>query len=266
MTTAATSTPSQVPSEPDLSFGLKWSFGIHLALIAFVLIKSFVFPSKPIPYIPTLKVDLVGLPDVLKKDLKHSKQSQINQEIEKVLNQAEKDANRIKSQPKKPALETTKSDEMVVKPKVAPDKGKTGDKTIEKRNKRALDRLKALSHIEEVSEDHPIKGNKISPGSSLSGEAKEAATANYYDLIRDRLQEKWTLPPWIARQSLTAQVEIFIDSQGKLRKMHLSKPSGNAQFDDAVKRAVHESQPFPPPPKEIASSLVADGISLGFPL
>src|SRR5690242_2494332 len=101
---------SQTRSAPDLSYGLKWSLGAHALLILAVLVKSFIFPGKPIPYIPTLKVDLVGLPDVLKKDLAHSKQAQLNQEIEKVLKKAEKDANRIKSTTAKPVPETVKSD------------------------------------------------------------------------------------------------------------------------------------------------------------
>lgn len=267
MSTTAAPESSEIPSSPDLSFGLKWSLGLHIALIMVVLTKSLLFPGQPIPYIPTLKVDLVGLPDVLKKDLKQPSHSQFNQEIEKVLKQAERDANRIKTPPAKPAPEIAKKDEMVVKPKAAsPDHGKTGDKGVEKRNKRALDRLKALSRIEEATEERPIKGNQVSPGSSLSGQAKESAVASYYDLIIDRLHANFTIPPWISRQNFTAQVEMMIDAQGNVLKMRFVKPSGNTQFDDAVKRAIYATQPFPPPPKEVASTLVSNGILLGFPL
>jgi hypothetical protein len=44
------------------------------------------------------------------------------------------------------------------------------------------------------------------------------------------------------------------------------RPSGNSQFDDAVRKTLQQSQPFPVPPIEIRPTLAADGILVGFPL
>lgn len=264
----STSTLQQEPRFPSFNSNLKWSIIGHFTLILFVLIRYLIFPGKPASYVPTLKVDLVGLPDLLKKDLNSAHHStQLNHEISQVLKSAEQKANQIQSQAKShKEVEVAKSDEMVIKPKSMGEKSRASDKQIEKRNKRALDRLKSLSKLEDVSLDQPIRGNKLSAGLSTSLDARESAEANYYDNIRDRLQNNFTLPAWISRQSLTAQLQIFIDTHGNLREMKFLKSSGNSQFDEAVKRAVQDSLPFPPPPKDLQSTLINDGISLGFPL
>jgi colicin import membrane protein len=263
---SASSIP-KTPQDPDFSSGLKWSTLGHGILFLAILIKGIAFPNKPLRYVPTLKVDLVGLPDVLKKDLNNSHTSKLHQEISQVLKKAEQEARRAKSRPQ--PKEMAKPEEMVIKPKTQSHSSeKSQEKTVEKRNKRALDRLKALSKIHDISDDSalPVKGNKVSPGSSLSGEAKESDQASYYDALQDLLKDNWTLPPWIARKNLTAQVKVKIDARGHLIDLKFTKSSDNPQFDEAVKRAIQESLPFPTPPTELENKLLHDGISLGFPL
>lgn len=259
------------PSELPLSIGMKWSLGGHFFLILLILLKSLVFPDRITPYVPTLKVDLVGLPDVLKKDLANSvPHHQYNQEISRLLKKVEKEAKKTDTVSKavpKADLKVNK-DEMLLKPK------RYSEKKIEKKNLLALERIKALSKIqnsvegqtEKIPKPMLVKGNQVSPGTSLSGEAKEALVASYYDVLRDQLKDNWTLPPWIARQDLSAQVRLYLDSQGKVLKFNFKKTSGNNPFDEAVKHAIEESQPFPAPPKELADSLISDGILVGFPL
>ena len=137
--------------------------------------------------------------------------------------------------------------------------------------KGALARIKALNSISASENDKPqksviIKGNKLSQGASLSADAKESAEASYLDTLRTRLQENWELPVWISRQNMSAQVQVFIDSRGRVRSYRFIKASGNAQFDSAIKKTLEESQPFPSPPLDIASALLGDGILIGFPL
>jgi TonB family protein len=259
---------------------LRFSFIAHAIFIGAVVFKSLVFPSKAKPYIPTLRVDMVALPDALKKDLQNLPPTASNKDIAKALKEAEADAKNIKSvkipvPPKvKEPVETAEKDELVLHPKktaVATPEEKPAAR--EKKLKSAMDRIKALDKIRAMEDgDKPshravvVKGNKISKGTSLSGDAKEAAEANYNDLLRARLQENWELPVWIARQNLSAQVQVYIDGRGKVRSFRFMKPSGNAQFDAAIKKTLEESQPFPTPPEGIVGSLLADGILIGFPL
>ena len=217
-----------------------------------------IFPGTAKLYIPSLRVDVVGLPDVLKKD----KMIQPD-DIAKALEKAKEAAKNIKPVIKKPEpkpLETAAPDEMLVKPKPMDTQ-----KDREKRNKGALDRIKALEKL--LAQPKVIvKGNKISKGTSLSGEARENAESGYYDSLRSRLQQNWDLPVWIQRQNLSAQVQVFIDGRGQIANFVFMKTSGNPQFDDNVKKTLAQSQPLPIPPAGLSDSMLTRGILIGFPL
>ena len=256
-----------LPGAADYSAAFKWSIIGHGMLMAFVILKSLVFPGNPVPYIPTLRVDIVGLPDALRKDLSKPATSASLTDIKKALDKVDQELRRAKLKtPVAPAKDTSEkpvTDEMVLKPKPPDSKG------LDKKLKGALARIKALEKISSSDgETRPtvIKGNFISKGSSLSGDARESAESNYYDNLRSKLQESWALPVWVARQNLSAQVQIYIDGRGRLRTYRFVKLSGNPQFDGAVKQTLMESQPFPAPPPELASSILVDGILVGFPL
>jgi TonB family protein len=224
-------------------------------------------------------VDVVGLPELLRNEKKMIPQGKSLDDIQKMLEKAQRQADKIKNIPppkiKEPPVEKAEKDELVLHPKKTqpektPEPAKKVSEAQEKRLKAALDRIKALSKLHSDTDNEsekdepapPLKGNKISKGNSLDGDAKESDSANYYDSVRAKLQENWALPPWLSRQSLSAQIEITIDSHGQVRDFHFAKTSGNAQFDTAVKKALQESQPFPTPPEE----LQGNGILIGFPL
>lgn len=269
--------------DKDFNKGLRWSLALHGALGLFVLLKTLVFPGEPKPYTPSLRVDIVGLPDHLKNELQRLPRDLpkggTTEDLSKALQKAQEDAQRVKktqaeSRPTaaKPEKAQASSDELTLNPKKAPPSGK---EDRQKKLKSALDRIKALSKISDSESQSPapaaksaplLKGNRISKGTSLQGDARESQDSGYYDLLKDRLQENWLLPVWIARQNLSARIRIQIDPRGRLKGFQFVKPSGNAQFDEAVKRALTESQPFPFPPEEIASSVLVDGILIGFPL
>lgn len=261
----------QHPAEQGYGFALKFSFGLHVAAIVFVIFKSLVFPSKAKPYIPALRVDMVALPDVLKKDLQNLPLTDSAKQIAEAMKNAELEAKKVKPiKPPDTPIEKAEPDEMVLKPKkVQPEPDKSAKR--EKKLSSALDRIKALSKIESESKAESkasaviIKGNQISKGSSLSGNAKESE-GRYEDAVLSKLQQNWSLPVWLSRQNLSAKVRIFIDSRGRIRNFRFEQPSGNAQFDTAIKKTLEESQPFPPPPEAVASSMLVDGIPLGFPL
>ena len=275
-------TQEKSPADRDFKVGMRLSVAFHVLLAAFILVKSLVFPGKPMLYIPALRVDLVGLPDLLKKDLHNIPKADESDHLTQALKEAQKQAQKVKSEatpqktPDKAPVAKAEAppapDELLLHPK------KTQQAQVEPKHRKeklrsALDRIKALERInaefDTVSEKRSapvVKGNKISKGSSLSPDARESGEANYLDSLREHLQENWSLPAWLSRQTLSAQVQIFLDAHGRLHSFRFSRTSGNPQFDDAVKRTIQESQPFPTPPTEIVSSLLSNGILIGFPL
>lgn len=252
----------------ELSSGMRWSFMLHGAAIIIILLKALIFPGKSIPYIPTLRVDVVGLPDVLKRDLNKLANSPPPKAIADALKKTETEIKKTKEH-KAVVKEHAAPHEMVLKPKVEQAKER------QKKLKSALDRIKSLNKIgaldskEQSNDNRPtavIKGNMISKGTSLSGDARESAEPNYLDQVRDRLQQNWALPIWLSRQNYSAQVQIYINRDGTLSRFAFIKASGNPQFDEAIKRTLAESQPFAQPPAELQSALLANGVLIGFPL
>jgi TonB family protein len=247
--------------------GLTWSLIGHAALFCTAVLKTWVFPGNVTPYVPVLKVNLVELPDILKKDLHKTQSPQFTQEMSKILKQAENHAEAVKAK----TYPKAEKDEMVLHPSKIPEK------LLQSKNRTALDRIKALAKIQDIrpalsaTDKKELKllinkGNKLSPGISLSSDAKEAVQANYLDTLRDELRHNWILPAWLDKQSLNARVLIRIDDYGRVQELRMIKASGTPQFDEAVKQAIRQSQPFPAPPRELKSSILSDGILVGFPL
>jgi outer membrane biosynthesis protein TonB len=265
---AAASVAVQTAAAPaetsDDRFGLKLSLIAHAVILVLLIIKGLVFPGKPIAYVPALRVDLVGLPDILKKDLNKLSKIPAPPDIEKALKEADEKI-KEEAEPKatKEKSPAKAEDEIGLKKKQAVAR--------EKKLRSALDRIKALNKIQE--EETPqkkvsaiVKGNLVSKGTSLSPDAKESMQSNYLDILRDKLLENWELPVWLARQKLDAQVLLFIDSRGRVKGLKFVKTSGNGKFDDEVRHTIAASQPLPAPPDGISEDIVSNGILVGFPL
>ena len=246
-----------------LNRSLKISVIAHVALILAFLVKSMIFQGDTTPYIPALRVDLVGLPDVLKKDLDQYKNLPATKELK---TQTVKE-----TAPQSTATESESESEsdMVLHPKKT---NPAKEKKLKSKAKKALDRVKALSKLADIEAEETgpaqaaVKGNKISKGSVLTGEARETLEQSYYDDVLARLQEHWALPTWLARQDFSAKVLILIDARGEVNTLKFIKSSGNPQFDDAVRRAIGASQPFNQPPDALQDTLFHKGVLLGFPL
>lgn len=249
---------SSDPNQDPLKRALAVSGIAHGTVLLVVVLKSIIFPGEPVKYTPALRVDMVGLPDLTKQDL---------MDISKALPKEAPQEKIAKPQPK----EAVKEDELVLKPKKKKEDAKKQEKAREDRMESALARIRALEKVRESARNEEeaavvIKGNKVSKGTSLSGDAKEAAEASYYDLVKDRLIENWALPPWLARQKYAAQVLITVNAQGRITAVKFLKPSGNAQFDDAIRATLKDSQPLPEPPEAVLATVENRGILLGFPL
>jgi len=231
--------------ETNLSRAIKTSVAIHIALLAFLYLKSIISPStlNTKEYIPSLRVDLVALP---------------NQKITEQVTPPKP----VESEPVKEKTEPE------VKQKPVVDAGdyslkKNKNKEKKERLKSALERIKA---IQKITESEEVKGNKISKGSSATGQAPDSADTTYFDTIHEKVQDQWELPQWLKDQNLSAKVLIKIDRRGLIVSTNFVQSSGNQQFDTAVKQALQAAAPFPNPPESVLSRVSQDGILLKFPL
>lgn len=273
--------PDSTAEDYGLRLNLRRSAIAHGALLLVVVIRSIVLPGSPKTYQPALRVDLVGLPDLLRQEM---------QNVPRAGQAAPEDsAKSAKEETAKERQEKSKEeadpDEMVLKreSKSLAEKNRARLKEFEKqtraeesRKKRmeaALNRVKSLAKLNDLDSRSEstkpgvlIKGNQVSAGSSTSGDARESSQPRYADQVQARLQENWELPVYLSRQNLSARIEIFVDRRGMIRSFRFTKASGSPQFDEAIKRTLAASQPLPTPPAEEVASLLTRGISVGFPL
>lgn len=244
--------PGLATQSAALKRAIRISLWVHGGVLLGLLIQGLFFPSTSTPYVPSLRVDLIGLPDQLK--------------FEKI-ELADKPGKGApaESSPAKPDAKTPDPDGMLPKTAKKPDP----KAEAQKRAKDALARIKALSRIKDDSETAGgttvVKGNQLSKGTSLSADARESMETGYIDLLWDRLQENWALPSWLQGRGYEAKVYATIDARGSLTSLRFQKSSGNAAFDEYVVQAVRNAQPFPPPPEELRGTLVSRGVLLGFP-
>lgn len=71
----------------------------------------------------------------------------------------------------------------------------------------------------------------------------------YEKMLRARIKDAWR---WYdANAALITQIEFYIEPDGRVRNVSVSKSSGDSSFDESVVRAVMKTSPLPPPPPTV---------------
>lgn len=245
--------------ESLLQRALRLSIAMHAAFFVFLLVKEALLPSPPHEYLPSIRVDLVGLPDQKRNatPLPLPTPAPAAPAQSPPLAQAQAPARTAEI----PTV-SEKGDLSIGKKKSKSKK----EKDAQKRLKQALDRIRAIERIKMLAGGDEVKGNAVSKGSALTGEAKQALETSYFDVVLERVRTYWELPKWLQGQNRSAKVMIYLDGQGQLKTFQFVQGSGNDSFDSEVKRTLQAAAPFPVPPAALASDLSKQGILLGFPL
>lgn len=228
------------------------SVGLHFAVVLSFTIRTFLFPADAIDYQSAIRVDMVALPE--------------------------------KGQQIPPAVEEKKTEE-APKPEAKPvekppEKPKVDLKAKKKEKKDALDKIKALQALDNISDevnenenkerqkrkDTQIKGNIASKGDAISG-LVSTQLRGYMGQLERHAKEHWTLPQWLAdlRPQPKAKAAVFLDAKGFVIRRTIVESSGNSTFDDLVLAAIDQASPFPAPPERFVDLVKVNGIQLNFP-
>ena len=190
----------------------------------------------------SIRVEVAGLPNVLKKDLKY-------------LNQAEEN-------------KTTNTNETIHLPKQKKDilaklkeKFKKKDEIKEKQNKKP-DYLKKLKKIKGIVQSIDDKLENISTDSKVSnthsglGSGTDKGSINgennpYIETVTKLIQIQWKIPMWLKDKNLKAIISLKINKDGSIKNIALIESSGNKKFDSIAKTTIEMASPFPAPPLAI---------------
>lgn len=238
------------------------STSLHVVLLIALLLSSQIEFSRPISIGEngggSINVDVVGLPNVLKKDIPLINQStSLVEEIRESRKDemVYPDAKKI-SKEKKALLDNIKKD-------------------LE-REKTYLEKIKIIKGIKQSIQIGKTPSKSIKAGEGIgSGTGRGAGTGSgsgdgnmpsnpYFNTIKDLIRTYWKLPRWINSEGLNTLILIKIAPDGNIYKIEISKASGNTTFDNLAYNAVKSASPFPAPPASLKNTL-QDGVILSFP-
>ena len=107
----------------------------------------------------------------------------------------------------------------------------------------------------------PVKEGLLSDQQINALEATSTYT-KYILLIKQLIQSNYI---WYnAQKNVVALISIKLAPDGQILNPHLEKSSGNTSFDQATLRAVHKSNPLPPPPLELTQMFKQESININF--
>lgn len=258
----------------QLKRGIGISFALHAFLLAIFTIKAAFFTPETIDFTQAVRVDIVGLPEKIesqvpppsKEEAKPTlpeKATPQEKPVEKVVEKKSTPAEPVKAQPQKTedaiSLEKVKS-----KQQSALEKLKAMAALEKIKNEAAAEKQKAASEAAKSDASAKVKGNILSPGTSLTGLSKLQHDTYAADLDH-HIKQNWSLPEWLAKRELKAQARVFIDSRGNILGRKIVKSSGNPSYDEEVLATIDRSSPFPAPPDKFLAIVSVDGILIGFP-
>jgi TonB family protein len=101
------------------------------------------------------------------------------------------------------------------------------------------------------------------PAFNFSDGAKPVETSTnapllyYKSLMEYALRSNWERPADLADDAFVAEVEVSVDPSGRITGVDWKKGSGNAQWDDSVKRAIAATKTVNrPPPRDFPGKVL----------
>lgn len=231
------------------SFGLAILF--HGVIVVLFTVKLIFFPDMPLSLDSAIRVDVVGLPDKV-HDLNPPQPETKPKEVPKP-KEDPKDTS-VKMPDKIKAPDTINLDKAKLKQNEALDK-------LKKMN--AIDQIKKSLEAESKPKSAPVKGNVISPGTSLTG-LNKLQHDEYRGLLNEHVKKNWTTPEWLNQKKLRAQVLVKFDASGILLERKIIHSSGNGEFDALAMSALEKSVPLPAPPEKFVDIVKYNGVVVEF--
>jgi TonB family protein len=100
-------------------------------------------------------------------------------------------------------------------------------------------------------------------GSNLSVDASDFPFTYYIRQLHAKVSEHWRRPPLVSTEQTPVMIYFEIDREGQVRgQPKIKQSSGNELYDQSALRAVLESIPFPPLPRDFPGQYLK--VNFGF--
>ncbi len=252
----------RIPTEDDYKSGLVTSVGFHIALILIFTVKTVFFSGEAINYETAIRVDLVALPDKVTSTEPPPLKPETN--LPEAKSPPKPEPLPAKAEPKPPVTPMVPVMDSKQKQKAALNKLKAMEALENLKNEDQKESKSASAAPTKKTGEIKYKGNILSPGTEITG-LNKLQHEEYIALLDRHIKENWTLPEWLAKKNLKAQIRVRLDEKGRIISKQLVKSSGNPAYDDIVKATIEKSEPFPVPPEKFSAVVSVSGILIGFP-
>jgi TonB family protein len=148
-----------------------------------------------------------------------------------------------------------------MKPADAKTQKKSGEEKGVDRRKSLFSAFSKTSKATKVEElEGALDGDAL--GDSATGEGER-----YFALLTAQIKRHYDVSETIPDQErirLKAVARLFISKTGEVLRVEITRPSGNALFDNAVRSAAKKASPVSPPPDHLRDQLQKSGLSFEF--
>ena len=121
-----------------------------------------------------------------------------------------------------------------------------------------------VAHRIEAPPPRPSQGAGGSGGGAQGTVRLPPELRDYFRRLEEAVREAWILPAPVAREagSLMVELRIVIETDGRVSDTRVERSSGNAYFDESVRRAIRKASPLPVPPEQLRGG--EDHYEVGF--
>ncbi len=140
--------------------------------------------------------------------------------------------------------------------KVAKESTLARRRTVPKKKKPAADNKlneikKRLARQQEEEKLNQIR-QRLRRSTSPEAKARQSRLIQAYNqTLTAWIMRNWHLPEYLLNSGLEATISLTISASGALLNLREEQLSGNAIFDNAMRQAINNANPFPPFPAEL---------------
>ena len=149
-----------------------------------------------------------------------------------------------KSKPKKKLRKVTKESTLARRRSVPKKKKPAADNKLEAIKKR----LARQQEEEKLNQIRQRLRRSVSPAAKAR---QSRLTQAYSQTLTAWIMRNWHLPEYLLNSGLEATISLTISASGTLINLNEEQLSGNSIFDNAMRQAISNANPFPPFPAEL---------------
>ncbi|OGQ33561.1 MAG: hypothetical protein A3F16_04940 [Deltaproteobacteria bacterium RIFCSPHIGHO2_12_FULL_43_9] len=218
-------------------------FFISLAGHVIVLFIAFGLPyftfREEKPRFPTVRVELVGLPDLRPFEQKEQKTVLKEEKKEKEVVLKPKNEEVILKSTKQKREEDKRLREVVAKEELSD----------------------AISEIAKLNREEREIEASLNKGNIKSNEEDNIDPYKLY--LNETIYNNWT-PPIRGKTGEIPRFQMFIGGNGNILRVVMVKTSGSIEYDKSAESAIRKSSPFSLPPHGLQNELEKDGVIIDF--